>query len=536
MSVKMTAGNFDVENSDEWWFKRLFDAFFERSKRREKTRTRIEWANYLWGWYIGDPELPDHTTDWQAQITRDVLRMGRTNLAQLAVEAKLDRLQVRAFRTVTEDDDTDTDGPDMAARRIMQKYSTVFDDAELYASVMNDGYIWIGPPGPDGLPVVTAEDPRNCVTIDDPIDPNVSIAALKMYHDKTLGYDYAHVVLPNTRYTDPETGEESKLGTRVRVARRKAVKGLVPQFRPGAWEWDDENKSAEYPDIVQGRGTLVHHVTAPNGVGDIEPHLDLLARINNMIVDRLWISKFQVFRQRAFQDKATDPEAGDPFPEENEKGEKIDWDKELQADPGAMWRLPQGVEIWESTPTDLQGALFAVRDDIKEFSAASRTPMYVFTPDAIQGSAAGADLASETAVAKAEKWQKRMVRPFTAAAKDMLAVAGHPAAAEGEVELKWGPVKRESLIARAQAGNQAKAAGVPEQGVWEDYLQADPETVIRYRRYRAQQLLFQQPAPPNPARPEDVPNQPPAPADLPAAGAGDPDAAVPPPPRESAVV
>jgi hypothetical protein len=527
MPVKMDRDRFSVDNSDEWWFQRLFEAFFVRSERRGVTKNRVEWAGYLWGWYIGDPELPDHQTQWQAQITKDVLRMGRANLAHLAVESKLDRVQLRGFRAVNEDepdpdDDDDADGPDAAARKLMAKYGTVYDDAALYASVMNDGYIWVGGKGKDGLPVVTAEDPRNCVTIDDPTDPSVALVAMKLYHDPIRGFDYAHVVLPpKDDYVDPETNEQLTLGTRVRVARRKTSIGrLSHRFSAASWEWDDDNKSGEYPAVAQGRGTLVHHVTAPNGVGDIEPHIDVLTRINNMIVDRLWISKFQVFRQRAFQDTNTDPDAGDPFPEEDEKGKKIDWDKELQADPGAMWKLPQGVEIWESTPTDLQGALLSVRDDIKEFASASRTPMYVFVPDAVTGSAEGAALADRTAVGKAEKWQKRMQRPFIAASLDMLAVAGHEV---DEIELVWGPAKKESVNAQTTAAAQAKTAGVPQQGVWEKYLQADPEEVRRWRRMRNKDLLFQAPGE-TPQRPPDQVAPPAAaPADLPPAGSAQSD-------------
>jgi hypothetical protein len=500
---QMNRDRFAVENTDEWWFKRLFDTYFERSKRRGVTKNRVEWAEHLWRWYIGDPELPDHATDWQQQITQDVLRMGRANLAQLAVESKLERVQLRAFRTVTESDDEDTTGPDATARKLMAKYTTAFDDASLFASVMNDGYIWIGGKGDDGLPTVTAEDPRNCVTIDDPVDPYKAIAAMKLYHDKILGYDYAHVVLPKTRYTNEDTDETTELGTRIRVARRKSGTGTVsPTFRPGAWEWDDDNKSAEYPSSVQNRGTLVHHVQAPNGVGDIEPHIDVLMRINNMIVDRLWISKFQVFRQRAIEDQITDADAEDPMPDEDpDTGEKIDWDEVFQADPGAVWRLPAGVRIWESTPTDLQGALLSVRDDIKEFAASSRTPIYVFVPDAVTGSAEGASLADRAAVGKAEKWQKRLQRPFHGAASDMLAVAGETVT---ELELVWGPAKKESVNAQTSSAAQAKTAGVPQEGVWETYLQADPETVRRWKSMRRRDLLFQAPGEP-PKRPDDVP-------------------------------
>lgn len=521
-----------IEGTDEWWFARLFGEFFKRERRRnEKYRTRVEWAEYLWKWYLGDPELPIHAEGWQSQVTKDVLRMGRANLAMLAVESKLDRIQLLSFRTSTEEDDDDPDGAEAACRKMIRKYGTAFDDALLYASVMNDGYLWIGTPGADGLPTVTAEDPRQCITIDDPLDETVAVAALKMYRDDVLKMDYAHVVLPardaiyGEQVVDEETGERavisSKAGYRIAVASRKSTSAGVSTSwtAGGGWEWDTE-KSKEYPEQAQGRGTLVHHVKAPNGIGDIEPVIDLLERINNMIVDRLWISKFQAFRQRAMQEKDSNnaDERPDPMPENDpETGLPIDWDSILSADPGAVWRLPIGMTIWESTPTDLQGALLAVRDDIKEFAAVTRTPVYVFTPDAVSGSATGASLAREGQVFKAEKWIKRHSPVFLAVCADMLAVAGFAEAAKAELELKWGPAERVTMSERAASGVQARTAGVPLEGVWEDYMQASPETMIRYRalakKEQSAALLAQTPPAPAPTvRPADQPTPVPPPA------------------------
>lgn len=515
----------DKPYTDEWWFKRLFETFFEKQKRRDdKWYSRVQWADYLWNWYEGNPPAPQHTEGWQAQVTKDVLRMGVANLAMLAVESKLDRVQLLSFRATTDpSDDDQRTGAEATARKLMRKYSTVFDDALLYASVMTDGYIWCGPPGDDGLPTVTAEDPRACVTIDDPVDPTRVVAALKMYRNVWEKTDYAHVVLPPVPEKLEERPDDAPadwvpavlepgVGYRIRVATRRTTLGTISSsWTAGGWEWNDE-LSKEYP--VQ-RGTFVHHVRAPNGINDIETVIPLLERINNMIVDRLWISKFQAFRQRAMQEKvdATNGEAPDPMPTHDEEGNEIDWDSILSADPGAVWRLPAGMTIWESTPTDMQGVLSSVKDDIKEFAAVTRTPIYVFTPDAVSGSATGASLAREGQVFKAEKWMKRHSPVFLAVCADMLALSGHEAEAGGELELKWGPAERVTMSERASAGVQAKSAGVPLEGVWEDFLQATPETMERYRSMasaeRAQQLLLAAAAT-VPTRPADVDTPPPA--------------------------
>lgn len=494
-----------TEFTDEWWFKRLFAVFHERKKRRDGvTRSRVDWCDYLWNWYLGTPQLPQHAESWQAQVTLDVLNMGRANFAKLAVDSKLNRLKLETFRPIevpadeVDPNDEDETPAQRSARRIMARHKAAFDKALLYASVMGTGYLWVGAPDVNGIPTVTAEDPRECVTVNDPIDRDRTVAALKMYRDDVSGYDYA-VVAIGTPYTPTvdEAGvdDPEPIGERIRIARRKSSgTSMTAKFMHEAWDWVDE-LSAPLP--IQGRGVMVHRIEAPEGLGDFEPFLDLLARINNMIVDRLWISKFQVFRQRVLMDKG-DPEESDPIPDDDETTEQTgdgETPKEkgddladlLQADPGAVWRLPRGYEIWESTPTDLTPALNAVKDDIKEFAACTFTPLYVFTPDAVQGSAEGASLAREGQVFKAESWQTIAQRPFLNAANDMLAVAETPV---DDLELKWMPAERYSLLQKAQAAQYAQAAGVPWEGRMEDYMQLSPETISRYKAMRRADALL----------------------------------------------
>jgi hypothetical protein len=506
----MEQKRFDVPYSDEWWFKRLFDRFFESNERRDGVnRNRHQWLEYLWSWYEGNPPLSQYQEGWQAQVTRQVLREARANFAMLAVESKLDRLKLQSFRTVDPADDEKSEA-EKSARRLMSKYVTVFQDALLHASVMGEGYIWVsGEKGRDGLPTVTAEDPRSCIAITDPIDANEVVAAMKIYYDPLTGFEYAHLALPAD---DDYPADPDARPARIRIAKRKSNSlGVAPRFYSRQWDWDDE-ASGELP--IQDRGVFVHKVTGPSAYADIEPFLDLLQRINATIVDRLWISKFQAFRQRALVDKSKD--ADDDFEgddddddaETDSNGDPIDWDYLLSADPGALWRLPRGMEMWESTPVDLQNILLAVRDDVKEFAAVSRTPLYVFAPEAVEGSAEGASLARESQVFKVERWQERVQRPFLSACADMLVAAGH--SDPGEIELQWLPADRVTMAQRGQAATAAKATGVPEEGIWEQFWQMDPETIKRWKKMRRLERLL-------------APQQQFAPAQRPA------DAAVPPP-------
>lgn len=500
----MDASLIDVPYSDAWWFKRLFQAFHEKELRsNEKRMTRVEWADELWSWFEGNPPLPTYSAGWKAQATRDVLRMGRANLAKLAVESKMDRIELAGFRVAT-DATSRQERVNKVSRRLMKRYATAFEDAMLYASVMKDGYVWGGEVQDDGLPLITAERPQDCVTIDDPLDPSLSLAALKLYRDNLTDEEVAHVVLPARDEVVDSVDEDDLDGAdaevilearpvRVLVFRRKALrKRLNRTFSPDSWD-ESPGEAGALPDATQTvRGVPVYHVRAPYGLGDFEPHLDLLARINNMIVDRLWITKLQVFRQRALQDKADPEKVGDTdrLPERDpETGKKIDYSQVFEADPGALWELPYGYEIWESTPTDLTPILLSVRDDIKEFASSTRTPLYVFMPDAIQGSAEGAQVAREGQVFKAGTWQKRQTLVFLRAVKMFLALAGEDINAEDELDLVWTPAERYSLTQRSQAAREAKEVGIPLEGIIEDFYQFSPETWQRYKRQRQRDAI-----------------------------------------------
>jgi hypothetical protein len=111
-------------------------------------------------------------------------------------------------------------------------------------------------------------------------------------------------------------------------------------------------------------------------------------------------------------------------------------------------------------------------------------------------------------VFKVERWQERVQRPFLSACADMLVAAGH--SDPGEIELQWLPADRVTMAQRGQAATAAKATGVPEEGIWEQFWQMDPETIKRWKKMRRLERLL-------------APQQQFAPAQRPA------DAAVPPP-------
>jgi hypothetical protein len=469
----------DTPYSDGWWLRRLLKALnatppalSESVRDSRKTHMgRRDWFDLLWSYNIGEAPLP-RVSRQHKEATREFLRLARANYGMLAVEALLDRVTLAGVDTAGA---VDTAGDELA-RAIHAANGAWLQDTLGFTFALGQGFAFVGPGDEPGQAVITAEDPRQVIAAMDPVRPLVARAALKTYRDDDAGEDVAHLFLPAA----------GGRGDRVRVAVRIGSIGLNPsRFVSSAWEWDD----ARSGDLqVQGFGVPVVPFVNRLGLGEYEPHLDLLDRINNMIGDRLWVSKFQVFRQRALRIK----EGGQPLPDvDPDTGEKIDYDDLFEADPGAMWELPAGVDIWESQQTDMTPILTSVRDDVREFSAVTRTPLSMFSPQGADTSAAGAENLSDGLVFKGEDRTARLTPSVARTMQLALAYAGEVELARRPLGVTWAPVRRTTLTERAQAATAGKASGVPQEAIYSELWQFTPEQVARMQRQRGSDLFFQ---------------------------------------------
>ena len=451
------------KGSDEWLLRKLhagLNARAEASSGRirystRRGRPRLDWLNTLWAYFEGDPPLLQLDRE-RAEDLREFIRMGRANYAHVTVAAMLDRITLLGVRT---DGDSDANGDD-TFRRILSLSGPWLRDALTFTFALGEGLVMIGEGDEPNVPVVTAEDPRLCAYTTHPLDPTRVTSALKTYIDED-DVKTAHLF----------TGDRGN----ERVA--------VATLGSNGWEWDEKRSG---PLKVQGIGLPLVPLVNPFGLGEFEPHLDVLDRINNGIADRLWTAKIQAFRQRALV--STDADA-EPIPEFDEQGQKIDKSDLFRAAPDAMWDLPPGRAIWESSPVDLQGVLAAVRDDVKEFAAVSQTPLFMFTPDAASGSAEGASSMKENLELKCKDRIDRFTPAVRRIARHLFAYSGETVPTE--VDVLWAPVERFSLSQRMTAGAQAKNAGVPLETNLSEVMQFTPEVVKRALDQRVEELLFE---------------------------------------------
>lgn len=445
-----------VPGSPGWWIARLSKKLQDRERRN-----RLSLLN---DWFIGEPPLPVG-----AENARDAYkafqRHARSNFAELVVEAVRERIQPVGVRTSADSDATG----DAEAWRIWRRAGLVVESAEVHRTMLalGDAYVIVGPPAEGStVPVITAEDPRQVATEHDPRQQRRVVAGLKMFRDDVAERDLAYLYLPG----------------RVYVAFREARSSRqTPLFSAQAWDWDETRGGEAGQPLPAGMMPVVRFRNA-RGVGEFETHLDLLARINHMILQRMVIATMQAFRQRAIQ--------GD-LPEHDEQGNPIDYNSIFVADPAALWLIPETAKIWESGQVDLTPILSSVRDDVEHLAAVTRTPMHMLAPGGENQSAEGAALSREGLVFKAEDRIARVEDGWAQVMSLAFRWLGDEARADLDtLDVMFAPAERYSLAERYDAGSKAQVAGVPWRTVMTDVLGFAPSEVDRMASERADDLLL----------------------------------------------
>lgn len=424
-----------VPGSAGWWAARLGRQLGDKARVDRLEMLDQYWKGNARGWRFWDPgpdvSEPEKVRRWQAgTAARDaVIRRSRTNFTRLVINVARQRMQLRTISTAV---DSDVEGDDVA---MSLWRGNVLDlrQSELYLLYLlfGAGFLSVGlaepgdadPTDPDtGLPVITVDSPMSMVASCDPRRPERVRAALKVFNDPDQQLDYAYLWLPGELY----------VATRPNSSRR------VLKFSPDAYEWDD-SLSASWPQPV----VPISALDTEDGMGDTEPHLDILDRIDHDTFMRDTIALYQAFMQRGIE--------GDLPETDPTTGKKIDYDNIFSADPGALWRLGPTAKIWEGKQADLGPVRSMANDDIKMLASVTSTPLYVVSPDVAQ-SAEGVSSMREALVYRVEAHQARAAQALARAISLGLTFMGQTERAPiSGLQVSWYPAERFSLAERAQA-------------------------------------------------------------------------------------
>jgi len=443
-----------------WWLLRLGAELLERR------RHLADMAGYLDGTHLA-PNLASKATRFAYSKLR---AMSGTNFAELVVEAPRERMRPVGFRTGAEGGQ---DG-DQQAWRIWQSNSLDADSALIHRTALGLGraFVIVGGVDPEiGAPVISIEDPAEVIVSPHPIYRRRARAALKLFRED--GIDRAYVYVP---------GEVWRF-ERVRGLNRHDVPLLLAPS-----EWQVMGDPVRVPD---GLVPVVEFANKPSikgePAGEIEAHLSILDRIDYQILQQLQIATLQAFRQRAVKG----------MPNTDEHGNEIDYSDIFAADPGALWLLPDTADLWESGQVDLGPVRQAIKDDVQNLAAVTRTPLFYLSPDAASGSAEGASLAREGLVFRTEDRISQMTEAWERVMSYAFRFAGDPErAAMPDMEVLWAPVERFSLGERYDAASKATAAGVPWRTVMQDVLGFSPQQVDRMEAERLTDAILAPPVAP----------------------------------------
>lgn len=418
------------------WLELLTRRLDERRPRMTTLRSYVD----------GNAPLPEMGRNLRSAWER-FQREARSNYGQLVVEAAAERMICTGARVGAAQQDDDRLRAIWEANRL----DVVIGDAIRDCLTYGIGYIAVG--AREGEPVITSESPEFMIAATDPLQPWVSRAALKTWRDLDAEMDYAYVWAA---------------GVRVKYERSCFVQpfnGKKPKLWPGAQGgWSEVEGSAEEylgdPPIF----VLENHAS----MGEFEAHIDVINRINRGVLQRLVTVAMQAFRQRAVKGN---------LPDVDEQGRPIDYSAIFTPAPGALWELPEGVEIWESQEAaqSIQQMLAAVKDDIRDLAADTRTPLAVLVPDAANQSAEGAAFAREGLVFKARDRINRVKPSINAMLKRALQVEVPDF--DERIVTVWAPPEHVSLAERYDAAVKAKAAGVPWRTVMISILGFTPDEV-----------------------------------------------------------
>jgi hypothetical protein len=342
--LSQAAQGYDIEpGSPDWWLKRLV----QRLMGRQTRYTVLE--NYA----VGRHPIPSGDQRFVSALA-DLQKKAKTNYIELVISAVTSRQKVKHF-SFGDGEKADEDATKIWAYNNMDLQSTVLFNM---GAVFGDFYLLVSPQDPEdpnAEPVISVEDPKQCITENDPRYPNKVSAGLKLWEDSIDGKAYAALYLPDNIYlysapANPQTWWDSA--------------GLTKNHTSGL-SYGGFTLESVQPNPL-GKVPLVRGEWQPSfgsmSRAEAESVFDIQDRINHTILMRLVVAKSQAFNQRWVTGV-----------DKNKVGK--DGRPPFKGAADAVWMIPdEGASVGQFDSADLTGILQAIRDDVGDLAAVSKTP------------------------------------------------------------------------------------------------------------------------------------------------------------------
>jgi hypothetical protein len=415
----------------------------------------------------------------------------------LVVDAPGERLEVQGFRF------RDAEGDADIWRRIWQENDLDAGSQLAHTEALMKGVAYaIVEPSPDGTPVVTVEDPLDCVVEAAAKDRTQRVAALKRWVDDE-GHLVAYLHLPDAVF-------KYRSVARVRTITTEIPAGDLP-LEPSAVRWTrlevaDEpwplpNPLGVVPVVplpnrprLSGRSWSVSGVPVRlDGRSEIAAVMSNQDAINKYRADALVASEFAAFRQRwaIGIDIPVDPETGRPIEPFKPAVDRL-WTFPRPDPEDPNQAFPQ---VGEFAATDLLPYKLMIETEVGHISSISRIPYHFFLgqPQAIPPSGESLKSSEAGLVRKVGRIALHLGEGWEEVMRLCLLAMGDARGRIRSAETIWRDPETQNEAVRTDAVLKQFQAGVIDLESAQEQLGYSPEQVRQMRERRAAE-----PTPPSP--------------------------------------
>lgn len=420
-----------IPGTPEWWMTRLLYRLMDRQYRYDVLESYVE----------GNHPLPDGDERF-IKAFKSLQQKARTNYIGLITTTPVERMKIKNFTINGEIDE-----------EVSQWWDECRGDFQspivhMTAASLGNCFVKVveGTDGPfsTGKPRYIALDPRTTITEEDPSDPMVTRAALEMWSDDATGVIHSILHLQNRTYffTGPTVFETNNLD-------RPGLTKRLLQFGAGGFmlQGSQATKFGVVP--------IVRFDWIPSFKGiskaEAEDVIDVQNRINSTILDRMVISRAQAYRQRYA--------AGVKIP----RGKDGQVKSPFKPGPGELWvtdQPGQDVKFGEFSEADIRQTLEAIRDDVADMAAITKTPPHYLMGKMANVSGSTLDQAEAGMISKTKQRMTSTGTSWIMTARLTLLYMGRTEDAKADIDIEWYDPAYHSVAESSDALNKHVAAGV----------------------------------------------------------------------------
>lgn len=412
----------------DWYAKKLATDILNRQARYDKLERYV----------LGDHDLPDLDRKY-VKALKSFQERAKTNYYGMVTVAPVERMRVVGFRFGETDGEADQDASLMWAANDMDFVSKL---VHFSAATFGDSYVLVSPPDSSGYPIFTPEDPRYCAVHMNPNRPTKAAAGFRMWQDEIAQHVVGVLYLPDGYYYyvgPPSEDVMNQPTTAITNRLFNASDGLrLVHYEP--------NPAGEVPLVrFAWRPTYTDFSRA-----EAEDVITIQDRINSEILNRMIISRSQAYKQRMI--------SGVKIPSDQGNNRKPPFDPAADA----LWVVENPeAKPFEFREADIRQILEAIRDDVGDMAAITKTPPHYLLGEVVNVSGDALKAAETGLVSKTMERMLPMGWSWRNVVRLGFKYIGNAKATEVVSETIWADPESKSRAELADAMIKERQAGVP---------------------------------------------------------------------------